>query len=85
MNKLLWPSSTNVYSTTYDMVTEDLTVVFKSNLKIEYTYKKVPASVYQELIKAPSVGAYIGNYIKGKYEVQKIDKTKKPNEVNPDA
>lgn len=80
MNKLLWPSSSNIYSTQYDEVNEKLIVVFKSNLKIEYEYDKVPASVYQELIKSPSVGTFISSNIKGKYEVKKIDKTiKEPN------
>ena len=37
-----------------------------------YEYDNVPASVYQSLLNAPSVGGYLHQHIKGKYPYRKV-------------
>lgn len=49
----------------YDPNTKDLEIVFKSGKK--YVYSGVDLCVYEELIKASSVGQYFHSFIRGQY------------------
>lgn len=65
-------NSTSISSIGYDELTKTLEVKFIENGEI-YQYLKVPQKVYHELLTADSIGAYLNQEIKGKYEYRKID------------
>lgn len=80
--KMVLVQSSNVKSVGYDK--ED------SNIHIElhsgecYMYKDVPKRVFQNLLKAPSIGSYINRYLRDSYEVESqnsfyaLEKASKP-------
>jgi len=61
--------SSNVVSVGYDTDTQTLEVEFKSGV---YQYYNVPQSIYDEMIKAESVGKYLNVYIKPEYPYAKV-------------
>jgi hypothetical protein len=63
-------SSSNVHSIGYDKDTQILEVEY-NNGGI-YEYSDVPASEYEALMLASSVGSYLHTHIKGKYSYRKI-------------
>lgn len=58
--------SSNLKRCAYDIETETLQIQFHSG-KV-YSYQGVPASVYNGLLEASSVGQYFNSNIKGVYE-----------------
>jgi hypothetical protein len=63
-------SSSNLASVGYDAEREILEVKFKSGAI--YSYKRVPKSIYEALMKAPSKGKFLNSRIKGKYSFVKM-------------
>lgn len=61
-------SSSNVEGVAY----EDGDVYVKFLNGSEYKYEGVPASIYQELLNAPSVGSYLNSNIKGSYPYTRV-------------
>ena len=54
----------------YEAASATLRVIFVSGAV--YEYKKVPASVYDEMKSAFSKGVYLNKHIKGNYPFKKI-------------
>jgi len=54
----------------YDRGTATLTITYVSGLI--YEYLQVPESVYLEMKRAGSKGAYLNHYIKGRYDYRKV-------------
>ncbi|WP_354667329.1 KTSC domain-containing protein [Acinetobacter sp. Ac_5812] len=50
----------------YDVTTKQLAIKFINN-PISYTFYNVPFQVFNELMAAPSKGAYYHKYIEGRY------------------
>jgi hypothetical protein len=63
--------STVVAHIRYDPSSATLTVVFVSGMV--YKYKDVPEEVYASMKSSGSKGKYLNQYIKGKYEFEKVD------------
>jgi hypothetical protein len=63
-------SSSNVSSVGYDPATQTLEVEF-SNGNV-YQYFDVPEPVYQQLIQAASLGAFLNGNIKGSYRYARL-------------
>jgi hypothetical protein len=63
-------SSSNLSSVGYDEATKTLEITFHKGGT--YQYSGVPASVYQSLIHANSVGSYFHDNIKDVYPTRKI-------------
>lgn len=68
----MWPESSQVYSTDYDVLGKRLVVVFKSNMKA-YEYNHFPLEKYNELLKCESIGSYINKEVKGKFNYRAIE------------
>lgn len=68
----MWPESSQVYSTDYDVLGKRLVVVFKSNMKA-YEYNHFPLEKYEELLKCESIGSYINKEVKGKFNYRAIE------------
>ncbi len=64
-------TSTNIVSVGYDQAKKSLFVNFKNGT--EYRYDEVPEEVFEELIGAESVGAFLNKQIKNVYEFEKIE------------
>ena len=58
--------SSNVESVGHNAATNELHVIFKSGG--HYVYRSVPPAVHVELLKADSIGRFIGQHIKGKFD-----------------
>lgn len=50
----------------------DLLVTFTKGT--EYIYKAVPDQVYEEMLKAESIGKFLNSNIKGKFEYVQVNK-----------
>lgn len=68
----MWPESSQVYSTDYDVLEQRLIVVFKSNMKA-YEYNHFPVEKYNELLKCESIGSFINKEVKGKFNYRAIE------------
>lgn len=55
----------------YDEKTSTLRVKYISGMV--YDYKNVPEKVYREMKAYQSKGSYLNDYIKGKYDFEKVD------------
>ena len=55
----------------YDAKTREMDIVFRTGEK--YRYKKVPRSVYDELMSADSHGQYMHKKVLGHYEYERLD------------
>lgn len=62
--------SSNVAKVGYIPEKEELHVIFKSDS--HYSYEKVPVEVYNNLIKAESVGKYFNENVKKNYQFSKV-------------
>lgn len=63
-------SSTNVASVGYDQSTTTLEVEFKGGSV--YQYFDVPETVYQEFMRAGSLGSFLHNNIKDSYRCTRL-------------
>ena len=63
--------STAISAILYDRKSQTLDIEFKSSGEI-HRYFEVPNDVYQELLRAPSKGAYLSSQIKPKYKTRKL-------------
>ena len=68
--KTVYPESSIVESFLFSEKNETLEIKFKNGN--EYLYRGVPKHTYDELLEAPSKGAYISREIKTKYEFEKL-------------
>ena len=66
---LIMPSSV-VANMRYDPATATLRIVYVSGMV--YDYKGVPGRVYEAMKNASSKGKYLNQYIKGKYDFEKV-------------
>jgi len=57
----------------YDDETEILRIIFVSGMA--YDYKKVPLEVYEAMKASGSKGTFFNQYIKGKYDFDKVIRT----------
>jgi hypothetical protein len=64
------PSSV-IASFYYDAETSTLTIIFVSGMI--YRYEDVPESVYHAMKASGSKGTYFNQYIKGKYEFERVE------------
>ena len=64
----LRPKSSFITEIGYSEDTKTLLVEFKNGKGAFYS--DVPREVYEEFIKAPSLGSFLNQYIKGKYEFE---------------
>lgn len=62
--------SSNLRSVGYDPQTQTLEIEFRQNTV--YQYYKVPETVFQELMNAPSHGKYFSKWIKKTYSYRRI-------------
>lgn len=74
-----WPNSSNIATTQYNEVTNHLDITFKNGLR--YRYYDVPASEWETLKDAESIGKYINTRIKGHYQSQNLDKPAQPSNI----
>jgi len=65
-----WPTSGNVERTLYDGERGILTVTYRNQKK--YQYMDVPANVWEDLLKAESIGKFLSAEIKGHYRYMEI-------------
>lgn len=63
-------SSSNVLSVGYDPKTATLEVEFHGGSI--YEYYNVPEAVYEGLLSAASIGGYLNDQVKGRYQYQRI-------------
>ena len=63
-------TSSNVTEVGYDASTMTLEVAFKNGTV--YQYFDVPESVYQELLRAGSIGTFLNEQIKNSYRCAKL-------------
>jgi len=63
-------SSTSVRSVGYDRRTHALEIEFLSGSV--YRYAMVPASVFERLRTAPSVGSFVNSVVKPRYPARKL-------------
>ena len=61
--------SSNTVAVGFDECLNELYIQFKNGL---YVYRNVPASVFQNLLNAPSHGKYFHAYIKNAFPCSKI-------------
>jgi KTSC domain len=54
----------------YNPVSHTLRIIFVSGML--YDYKDVPPEVYKEMKSAGSKGAYLNQYVKGRYKFKKV-------------
>ncbi|MBP6421585.1 MAG: KTSC domain-containing protein [Propionivibrio sp.] len=66
--------SSQVKAFGHDPATNTLAVEFNSGV---YHYAGVPAEVFEEMKKAESVGRFLGQSIKGKFEFSKVQPEEK--------
>jgi hypothetical protein len=66
-------NSSNISAVSY---TNTGSLIVQFNNGGEYIYKSVPKEIYEELAKSESAGKYLTAAVKGKYEYEKLDKTK---------
>ena len=69
MPNMIPVSSSNLVAVGYEEESQSLYIQFKSGL---YVYGNVPASVYSNLLAAPSHGKYFHAFIKNAYPYRKI-------------
>lgn len=62
--------SSSLLSIGYDHAARTLEIEFRSGAS--YRYLAVPATVFEELKKAPSKGRYFAQSIRGRYEFQRL-------------
>ncbi len=62
--------SRHVAGVGYDPETHQLRVAFSTGS--QYDYKDVPPEVYEQMLQAPSVGAFHALQIRNKYEFKKV-------------
>lgn len=62
-------TSSQVESIGYDAATKVLAVKFKSGM---YEYDGVPPEVHDGILKAESVGKFLGAHVKGKFQFRKV-------------
>lgn len=55
----------------YNQTTYNLDVVFRTGDK--YRYKNVPLFVYEELMKAASIGQYMHKKVLGRFKYERLD------------
>jgi hypothetical protein len=55
----------------YDKSTYTLRIIYVSGMT--YDYKKVPEQIYVAMKTAFSKGTFLNQYIKGKYEFEKVE------------
>jgi hypothetical protein len=66
--------SSMIHSVEYVEPTHTLTVTYISKAGMaKYEYEKVPKQVFDELMKAKSVGSFVAKEIKGKYQFKKVE------------
>lgn len=70
-----WPESKNVVSTMYNLVTEELTVEYKS--KRIYRYKKVPLLTWKQLLGTDSIGRFLNTDVVTRYEFTEVTEKEK--------
>jgi len=63
-------SSTNISEIGYDADRRTLEVAFKSGTV--YQYFDVPERIYEDLIRASSIGQYLNTNIKGQYRYARV-------------
>ena len=63
-------SSTNISEIGYDSDRRTLEVAFKSGTV--YQYFDVPERIYEDLIRASSIGQYLNTNIKGQYRYARV-------------
>jgi KTSC domain len=73
--KRRYVSSSSVKTVGYDRATRTLEIEFARGV---YRYLDVPADVYDELLAAPSIGAYVNTRIKPNYEYVEVSRTRRP-------
>jgi hypothetical protein len=65
-----------IAATDYNAANQILRVVFRDKNSgadgQEWLYRGVPASVYEELVGASSIGSAFGRLIRGKYEQERM-------------
>ncbi len=59
------PNSSTIYRLKYDDDRRELTVTFVNGA--QYLYTDVPLDVFEEMIKAESIGSFFAKNIKAKY------------------
>lgn len=64
------PRSSCIRAMGYDEGTKVLEILFKQGGR--YQFMNVPKNVYEECIKAPSVGKYFHSRIEGHYSYHKV-------------
>jgi hypothetical protein len=69
--------SSAVSHVSYDHAKQILFVTFRRNPKI-HAYFGVPAAVYREILRAPSIGAYINLRIKLRYQFRELTPVRLP-------
>lgn len=62
--------SSQVQSIGYDAASKTLAVKFKNGG--EYQYDGVPPEINENILKAESVGKYLGAHVKGKFQYRKV-------------
>ena len=62
-------TSSQIKSIGYDPETQKLEVEFNKGI---YEYSDVPQRVYEELMAAPSIGAYFNDNVRFDYEYRKL-------------
>ena len=62
--------SSQVMTTSYNPETKVMRVTF--NTSGTYAYSNVPEEVWNESLKATSIGKFINSYIKNKYDFKKL-------------
>lgn len=70
MTEWQYVNSSNVETIRYCRETSELYVRFHGGR--DYVYFDVQENVVAELIKAPSVGTYLAQYIKGRYRYERL-------------
>lgn len=60
--------SSSVTSVGYDPATFELEVEFRNGRR--YRYQQVPIAAYRLLLQAPSIGAFLNEQIKPRFEVK---------------
>ena len=63
-------ASSNIRSVGYDITTQTLEVEFQSGGV--YQYYGVPEFLHQEIMKAPSKGQFLNQYIKNAYPYSRV-------------
>ena len=70
MPELTPVESSNIKAVGYDDATEELTVEFHNGS--QYRYSQVDREVFEQLVKAPSVGGYFSLNVKGIFDFKRI-------------